>query len=164
MEVQKSTNWKDLPKTCVIFITEHDVLQGNQPIYHIRRKIEEMNNSTFHDNADIIYVNAAHQADDALGRLMHDFHCTNADDMYYPELAQRVKFYKTNDKGVSKMCEIMNEVLNEGRAEGERNMEMTIVKRMLLKHKPLIEIIDAVDWSKERIIAFTKENNIPITE
>lgn len=164
MEVQKSTNWKDLPKTCVIFITEHDVLQGNQPIYHIRRKIEEMNNSTFHDNADIIYVNAAHQADDALGRLMHDFHCTNADDMYYPELAQRVKFYKTNDKGVSKMCEIMNEVLNEGRAEGERNMEMTIVKRMLLKHKPLIEIIDAVDWSKERIIAFAKENNIPITE
>ena len=62
------------------------------------------------------------------------------------------------------MCEIMNEVLNEGRAEGERNMEMTIVKRMLLKHKPLIEIIDAVDWSKERIIAFAKGNNIPITE
>ncbi len=58
----------------------------------------------------------------------------------------------------------MQEAHDEGRAEGERNMEMTIVKRMLLKHKPLIEIIDAVDWSRERVIAFAKENNIPITE
>lgn len=119
MEVQKSTHWKNLPQTCVIFITEHDVLKGAKPIYHIHRTIHEMDHSIFNDGADIIYVNAACQSsDDPLGRLMHDFHCTNADDMYYPELAERVRFYKTNDKGVTKMCEIMNEVLNEGRAEG----------------------------------------------
>jgi len=41
-------------------------------------------------------------------------------------------------------------------------MEMTVVKRMLLKQKPLIEISGAVDWSKERIIAFAQENNIAI--
>lgn len=63
-----------------------------------------------------------------------------------------------------KMQEAHDDGRAEGRAEGERNIEMTIVKRMFLKHKPLIEIIDAVDWSKERIITFAKENNITITE
>ena len=132
MEVQKNTHWKDLPKTCVIFITEHDVLKGSKPIYHIHRTIHEMENSIFHDGADIIYVNAACQStDDSLGRLMHDFHCTDADDMYYPELAERVRFYKTNDKGVTKMCEIMNEVLNEGRAEGLTEGLLTAIRNLM---------------------------------
>ncbi|MCR5439750.1 MAG: Rpn family recombination-promoting nuclease/putative transposase [Selenomonas sp.] len=56
------------------------------------------------------------------------------------------------------------EGLAEGRAEGERNMEITIVKRMLLKHKPLNEIIDVVAWPKEKILTFAKENNLSIYE
>jgi cell division septum initiation protein DivIVA len=52
----------------------------------------------------------------------------------------------------------------EGRAEGERNMEITIVKRMLLKHKPLNEIIDVVSWPKEKVLTFAKENNLSIYE
>jgi len=56
------------------------------------------------------------------------------------------------------------EGLAEGRAEGERNMEITIVKRMLLKHKPLNEIIDVVSWPKEKVLTFAKENNLSIPE
>ena len=63
-----------------------------------------------------------------------------------------------------KMREAHDDGRAEGRAEGEHNMEITIVKRMLLKHKTLNEIIDAVDWPKERLISFAKENSLPFSE
>ena len=116
-----------------------------------------MNNVSFHDGADIIYVNAAQQSDDPLGRLMHDFHCTNADDMYYPELAERVRFYKTNDKGVTKMCEIMNEVLNEGRAEGREEMAASLALAMLQDGKPMEEIIKYSHLPESRIHELAKQ-------
>lgn len=56
----------------VIFITEHDVLKGNLPLYTIDRFIKE-NGEAFNDGSHIIYVNASHRdASTALGRLMHD--------------------------------------------------------------------------------------------
>lgn len=86
----------------------------------------------FHDGVNIIYVNAACQSiDNPLDRLMHDFHCTNADDIYYPEWAERVRFYQTNDKVVTKVCEIMNEVLNEGLAEGRIDGLLTAVRNLM---------------------------------
>ena len=36
----------------------------------------------------------------ALGKLMHDFACTNAKDMYYEVLADRVHYFKEDEKGV----------------------------------------------------------------
>ncbi|MBR1854877.1 MAG: hypothetical protein IJ794_17320 [Lachnospiraceae bacterium] len=35
-----------------------------------------------------------------LGRLMHDFFCTNPDNMHYEELAQKVRYFKEDEKGV----------------------------------------------------------------
>ena len=123
MSVNKNTKWQDIPKSCVIMITENDVLGGDKPIYHIHRIIEELDNRQFADESEIIYVNASYEADDALGRLMHDFHCTNPEDMYYPELAERVRFFKTNEKGVKRMCQIMQEIRDEGRMEGRNEGE-----------------------------------------
>ena len=48
-------NSRIYPETYVIFITEHDVLKGGLPLYHINRKIEE-NGMTFCDESHIIYV------------------------------------------------------------------------------------------------------------
>ena len=87
----KSVDYRTLFDTYVIFITETDVLGAGQPIYHIERKIEE-NGASFNDGSHIIYVNGNCRYDQtALSRLMHDFFCTNASDMYYHELKQRVK-------------------------------------------------------------------------
>ena len=49
-----------------------------------------------------------------MGRLMHDFYCTDAKDMCYKELAERVRDFKETEKGVDSMCEIWDEVRNEG--------------------------------------------------
>ena len=93
-----------LPNTYVIFITENDVLGGGLPIYHVNRTIEEMNHKSFGDRGHIIYVNGADQnASTELGKLMHDFFCTKADDMNYNVLAEKVRYFKENEEGVKHM-------------------------------------------------------------
>ena len=100
-----------------LFITEEDILKKGLPIYHINRFIEETGDK-FKDGTQIIYVNASIQEESHLGRLMHDFMCDKADDMYYEVLRNRVKYYKENQEGRREMCEIMDNIRNKGRLEG----------------------------------------------
>ena len=118
---------EELAETYVIFITENDIFKGSLPMYHIERCIMETGKPA-NDGAHIIYVNGAYRGDDAVGRLMHDFFCTQAGDMHYSVLAERVRQFKESDEGVSDMSNIWDELLEkskelglyEGRLEGER--------------------------------------------
>lgn len=44
---------------------------------------------------------------------MHDFFCTNPDDMYYKELADRARYFKEDEKGVATLCKAMEDMRNE---------------------------------------------------
>ncbi|MCM1548733.1 MAG: PD-(D/E)XK nuclease family transposase [Clostridium sp.] len=107
---------ENLEDTYVIFITEHDVLGDNQPIYHIERHIKETNRY-FEDGSHIIYVNASYQDNTELGRLMHDFTCTNPDDMHYNVIAETTRYYKEDTKGVRSMSRIVEELIDEEKRE-----------------------------------------------
>ena len=101
----------------VIFITENDVLGDGLPLYKIERYINGAR--PFNDGAKMLYVNASHQdAETELGRLMHDFMCINADEMYYEELASRAKYFKGGEKGESLMKGVWAEMQEQSRAEG----------------------------------------------
>lgn len=105
-----------MPETYIIFITEHDVLKGGLPLYHINRKIEE-NGMTFCDESHIIYVNGEYKEDNDIGKLMHDFSCDNPDDMKLGLLAEKTRYFKKNEKGVRRMCKIMEDFAAEERAK-----------------------------------------------
>ena len=113
--------FEDLPETYVIFITENDVLKSNLPIYHIDRTIRE-NQKSFNDEAHIIYVNSQIINETELGKLMHDFRCKDAKDMYNPILAKRVSYFKEDKEGVAIMCKelknLQNKIREQARAEG----------------------------------------------
>ena len=106
-----------LPKHWVIFITKGDPLGHKLPIYHVNRKIEEIN-EVFADETHMIYVNSQCQEDTELGRLMHDLHCKDAKDMYSSVLAERVRQLKETEKGVTEMCQAMEELYKEGVEDG----------------------------------------------
>lgn len=107
-------DFEELRENYVIFITENDVLGFDQPIYHIERTIKG-NNVQFNDGEHIIYVNGSMRTNDsALGKLMSDFFCTESKNMCYKELSDRVRQYKETEEGVKNMCEIWEEVRNEG--------------------------------------------------
>lgn len=124
-------DFDDLPESYVIFITRDDALGYGLPIYHIDRKIEEVSEN-FKDEAHIIYVNSKKQEDTELGRLMHDLHCKNAEDMHSKILADRVYELKETQKGVEFMCREMEQIYSEGIESGEMQKAMRNTSNALL--------------------------------
>ncbi len=95
--LQKQQDFKDLPECYVIFITEHDVLKKNLPIYHVDRVIKETADD-FADGSHIIYVNGENRDNTSLGCLMHDFFCTKAQNMHYNILAEKIRYFKETEE------------------------------------------------------------------
>ena len=125
MDMNTLKNGEDfdrLPETHVIFITRDDVLGYGLPIYHIEKRIKEVD-AAFRDEAYIIYVNSARQEDTELGRLMHDFHCKEAKDIHSEILARRVHELKETQEGVEIMCREMDAIYREGEMRGEMRGE-----------------------------------------
>lgn len=113
----KSNDHSQLPETYVIFLTENDVLGAGLPIYHIERVIRETD-QLFDDEEHIIYVNGAFDnVETELGRLVHDFRCSNSDDMLTP-LKDVVSYYKNTEEGRNQMCRAIEEMRNEARILG----------------------------------------------
>ena len=62
---------------------------------------------------------------------MHDFFCQDAEDMHYEELKKRASFFKEEEGGRGKMCKIMDEIWQEGMAQGmERGMAQGMERGM----------------------------------
>lgn len=162
MSVKKGFKWgKDhLPPVHVIFITEHDTLGGGKPIYHAYRTIAELDHQRLEDHADVIYVNASYQDDSALGRLMHDMFCENPDDMYYSELAERSKYFKIDEHGVMKMCEAMEKLMEEDRAETRLAEQKSTILRLFHKGKKVADMMDATDWTADQVRSFLRSQNL----
>ena len=51
---------------------------------------------------------------------MHDFCTPNADDMYYSEIAKRVRFHKQEDSGVGTVCRVWEQYGDERAAEAKK--------------------------------------------
>lgn len=119
--------FEDLPEIYVIFITENDVLKGGLPIYHIERKVIETE-EPFNDGSHIIYVNGRYQDESPLGLLMEDFFCRDPDKMNYKVLADRVRYFKKDEKGGAAMSRIMDEVREEGIEIGKREAMFKLIK------------------------------------
>ena len=117
---------KNLPETYIIFITENDVMGKQRGLYHIQRTILETGEK-FEDGSHIIYVNGSYRDDSPLGLLMKDFSCRNAEDMHYKVLADRVRYFKEDEKGVGAMCKAVEELCKEE----EYETKVDIAKRML---------------------------------
>ena len=152
-------NFKDLPETYVIFITEHDVLKGNLPMYHINRKIEE-NGKTFCDESHIIYVNGEYRGENDIGKLMHDFSCRNPDEMQFGLLAGKTRYFKKNEKGVKRMCKIMEDFAAE-----ERNKEREEIATSLLEIGKMTytEIASASKLSENKVKELAEKLNAAVS-
>ena len=139
-----------LPRHWVIFITKGDPLGHQLPIYHVNRKIEEID-ETFGDETHMIYVNSQCQEDSELGHLMHDLHCKDAKDMYSSVLADRVRRLKETEKGVTEMCQAMEELYNEGVEVGEERRTKKIALSLAKVHMPVKEIAEVVEMSVDTV-------------
>ena len=123
-QLLKGSDFDELPETYVILITEKDILGKGLPLYKIERTILNTG-ERFNDGAHILYVNGAYRGDTPVGKLMHDFSCTEPSDMNYEVLSNRVKFFKESKEGVAIMCRAIEEMRIEERREVARRMLTT---------------------------------------
>ena len=133
MDANQSTAgepYEDIPETFIIFITERDHFHEGKPMYRFDRHCREIDRD-LEDGMHIIYVNGEYRGDDDIGRLMHDFHCTSADDMQYTELAERVRHFKEDDEGVRSMCRSIEEMLEKNTREVRAEDRLDFAKRMI---------------------------------
>lgn len=97
------------------------------------------------DGSHIIYVNGKYRGNDEIGKLMHDFSCTNPDDMNYEVLAKKARYFKQDEKGVAAMCKIMEDMRNEAAREAAQKAELKSAKetaeRLIKKGKMMLEEI-----------------------
>lgn len=137
-----------LKDSYVIFITENDVLNSGKPLNRIER-INMNSGEQFNDGEHIMYVNGADKdCSTELGKLMHDLYCENPDDMFFSILADKMRYFKTNDRGINSVMKYYDkwdlETIEEEKIE--------IAMNMIMKDKFTIEdIADVTGLSVEKV-------------
>lgn len=152
--LEANTKYELLPDSYVIFITENDVLANNRPVYNICRYIYE-DGKPFGDGSHIVYVNASCKDDTPLGRLMQDFSCTDPAKMHYPELAEKVTYFKTTKEGEFDMTDII-ELYAENKAkkaakEAAHQKQIDFATKLLRRGDSVETIADLTDLPVEEV-------------
>ncbi len=114
---ERNKDFRTLPETYVIFITEHDVLRLGKQIYHVERTIKEAG-TDFNDGAHIVYVNGEkREGSTPLDLLLQDFFIKNPARMNNAVLADRVSTVKGRREKTMAVPSF-EDVYQEGRSDG----------------------------------------------
>ena len=81
---------------------------------------------------------------------MQDFFCSNPDDMHNKKLAQRARYLKFNEGGVTEMCELMEELAREEAARAAKKAakkatyknSVKIAEKLLNKGNSIDDVVD----------------------
>ena len=148
--------FSELQDSYMVFITRTDIFKHGIPIYTINRHFEETK-ELFDDGSHIVYVNGNYKGDDTVGRLIHDFGCKEAKDMYYPELAKGVRHYK-EEGGRERMCEAVEKYAKDYAEEYAKEYaeEYAENARMSSLLESIKNLMDSMKWSAEQAMAAMK--------
>lgn len=130
--LKKGEDFAELPETYVIFITENDVMKKGLPLYSVERVIHETGEA-FGDGTHILFVNGSYRSETPLGKLMHDFSCTQPSQMHYKVLADRARYFKESKEGIAIMCKAMEDMRNQALEEGIKQGKIDVAFRMVKK-------------------------------
>ena len=128
-----------LRDTYVIFITENDMMKRGKDTYSYQRR-DDMG-ECLGDGTHIIYVNGATRSKSDIGKLMHDFLCSNAAEMYFDILKRQVSHFKNSDEGRHVMCKAVEEFAERREARCKRETMIATAKRLLANGKLMLKEI-----------------------
>lgn len=146
--LKSAQKFREIHDSYIIFITKDDYMRLGMPMYHVERVIQE-SGKLFGDGSHIIYVNGSYKNDDDLiGKLMHDFRCTSANDMFYQELVRPVRHFKETEGGRNRMSKAMEEY---GKRIAIKEKEESALKLIARGKLTIEEIAEDLELPLERV-------------
>ena len=141
--------FKNLPELYIIFFCDTDRVGNGRPVTKFSFRDDEDavgtveapgTHSSLGAKAHIIFINGSYKdSESEIGKLIHDFKCRSADDMYTASLADRMREIKEQQKEVDEMCAVLEEVRNETRAEEKRESAERLIKQGKLSLEDIAE-------------------------
>ncbi|WP_027727077.1 hypothetical protein [Treponema bryantii] len=163
--LQKQEDTETLPNLYIIFILEHDIFDKGEAMYRVIKHLDVQDSDgkylKYEDGCNIMYVNGDYRGDNPLGKLMHDFSTPNADEMYYDELAEKVRYHKQDSEGVKVVSKIVEEygderaaaALQQGIQQGsQQKAEEAAINLLKMKKLSPEEIADAQGLSLKKVL------------
>lgn len=113
------------------------------------------------DGSHIIFVNGQyHNNSNDIGKLMHDFRCTDSNSMNYPVLAEKVNYFKNTKGGGKAMCKMMEEMRKEAAEEAANEKAKTNAIAMLKDNVPIEKVSLYSGLPKDEIQKIKEKNNL----
>ncbi len=162
--LEKGGDYETIPDRYTIFITEKDYYGKMEPVYHAQNRIEELDYAPLDDGSFILYVNGEYRnLKTPIGRLMHDFSCSNSSGIINPILKKRIQYLKGEEGEHGSMCKLMDDLINDVVTD---KMIETAKKLIVNGRDSLSEISEATNLplsTVEELAASIRENNPDLT-
>ena len=137
--LKKGKDYKDLPTRYVVMISENGYNCYGEPLKEY--VYQSKDGRLLDDETHIVYVNGQNKSDSELGKLIQDLHNKDYSTMNYKTLADKVRYYKTTEKGVSIMDKKVLKLFEEERVK--------YFAKLLKKGLKIEDIIDVLDISED---------------
>lgn len=134
--VEKGLEYSALPDVYMVFISKFDPFQQNRTIYHINRVIEETG-TVVENGVHEVYVNTAVNDGTDISELMQFFKRSVGEHQKFQKLSARVKYFKESQKGVSEMCQLVEEYAEEKAKKAVNEAELKAAMNLLKKGVPV---------------------------
>lgn len=143
--LKEKQEFKEIHDSYVIFITKNDYMKMGLPMYHVERTIQDTG-ALFGDGSHIIYVNGSYKDDgNPVGKLMHDFRCTDADDMFYQELVKSVRYFKETEGGRIQVSKTMEERIDRERIDNSFEHIKNLMETMKMTAEQAMAVLKISD-------------------
>ncbi len=90
---------------------------------------------------------------------MHDFSTANADEMYYEELANRMRFFKQDERGVDMASKIVEEYGDLRAAEALKQQTINTVKNFFANGVTIEIIAKSLHMTVEQVQEIVQETS-----
>ena len=131
-----------MPDVYLIFLTKFDIFREKHTIYHMERVIKETG-TVVENGTHEIYVNTAIDDGTEIAKRMQYFKKSTGVHQKFQKLSNRVQYFKESQKGVTEMCELVEEYAKNYAEEVKKAVSETEIKTALnmLKNGASVELV-----------------------
>ena len=141
--LQKGKEYYEMPEVYIIYISEDDIWKDKRTTYPVKKQFVGTE-ITCDDGLHVLYVNAAIDDGTETAKLMKYFKKADPADMSQGDLSRRIHFLKCEEGGFKVMCQITEELVQEGKKEAafnlaKRGIEMEAIAEIVNESVSLVK-------------------------